>query len=318
MYVNLDKDASDNSLNLKNVFRIKEVPLNHPSATAKGTSHTILATDHNSRSSYSILYFSNCITVQSSVTPNPARTPPLRQQHDIVNFSRSSRKQMIDKLARLNFLCYSQMFMCTLTYRHEFPLTQEEQKKHIDRLQKKFRQLSSKFDFIWRIETQKRGAPHLHYLLLFKDRNRTWSEAELTLSLRKLWRSVIPEWSSAQDLYAVHVKSLSNVRKSLAYMTKYIAKEDPTVKDTLTGRRWGTSTHLDLSPYAIQKYSKSFITHFRFCLLKYLRSKLTVGEAWESAILRSKSITVLLSVAEQRDVYLFACRTFETYCLKCT
>lgn len=311
MYIKTSSDAIA-ELNLRKVFpNVVEVPLNHLSPQPSASQTTNLATQHNSPLPLTVNWYYNCVQVIESTTPNLPRTPPTRTENDIKGFSRNSRKNMINKLAKLNLSAYSQVFMATFTYHNDYPTTRESQKKDIDLLQKKLLAKGKNVDYFWRIELQKRGAPHFHYLLCFKQPQYRYTEGEMLAYLIHLWRSVLKSWDKSMQLYAVHCKDLKNVRSSLAYMSKYIAKEDELREAGVFGRRWGTSATINLKPFKTTRHTKDFIEILRVTILRYLSAKLTVGNEWSNAILHAKTITVLLSPKEQCLVMIEAQKRYQ-------
>jgi hypothetical protein len=314
MYIKLDTQATP-EVNFLKTFRNAElVSLNNLPANQPETPPSNLATHHNSPQSLSVNWYYNSVQIIESTTPNFPRTPPVRVQNDIQKFSRNARKNMINKLSKLNISAYNQIFLATFTYHDKFPTTRKEQKADLDRLQKKMKAANNSLDYFWRIELQKRGAPHFHYLLCLKNSNKVFTESEMLAHLIHLWRSVLGTWDKSMQFYSVHCKDLKNVRSSLAYMSKYIAKEDESLDSQIFGRRWGTSEKINLSPFKTTRHTKDFIRALRYTIHKYLASKLTIGKEWSNAILHAKSITVLLSPKEQLIIFTEAAKRYRRLC----
>jgi len=85
-------------------------------------------------------------------------------------------------------------------------------KRFTMRLRRAFKQVSA----IWRMELQERGAAHFHLLCFNLP---YWKQAEL----QKTWEECTREARSIVDIRLVH-----GARSIMSYISKYIAKSDPT------------------------------------------------------------------------------------------
>ena len=88
----------------------------------------------------------------------------------------------------------------------------------------------------WRLEFQKRGAPHFHLLL--------WLGAEADVetlheTVTQLWCRVIGQTSEANLKYGATVERVCDFRKSAFYISVYQAKDAQDRRDICTGREWG-------------------------------------------------------------------------------
>jgi hypothetical protein len=119
----------------------------------------------------------------------------------------------------------------TLTYGRVFPTDGETIKRHIDNFGKAFRRQYPEACFIWKVEPQKRGAPHFHLLVLNQGYvSHKWVAAT--------WNRIV-----AGD--AAHLKAGTEVRRVrswggvISYAAKYIGKTSDTAELTGIGRHWG-------------------------------------------------------------------------------
>jgi len=180
------------------------------------------------------------------------RTPvPKSATRGIVkDFSRKSRKRLLEQTARLDLETYlkdNRAIFITLTYGQSFP-TPKTAKKHLFTLLKRFRRFAQDSSGIWRLEFQKRGAPHLHIILF----NFPFFSKE---SLALAWKDIIGDdycdmSTGLPTAPFTRIEAIKNARKAMGYVAKYCAKVEPetqfgfndvpylTASDNV-GRVWG-------------------------------------------------------------------------------
>jgi len=173
------------------------------------------------------------------------------QRGKIKGLSSASRKRLLDLLASLEFGSVFSVHI-VLTYPDKYPTTiraKQNKRSMLERIRRRFPETSG----IWRIEYQKRGAPHFH-LLLFdlpfvpKEDVQLW------------WSDIIGYPRAFTSIDAVDAKAAGR------YVAKYIAKKDgvepervqicdtdkPTKSETENdspGRSWGVFNRKKL-PFA--------------------------------------------------------------------
>ncbi|MDZ7808806.1 MAG: hypothetical protein U5K71_17105 [Gracilimonas sp.] len=90
----------------------------------------------------------------------------IRKKGDIQGFSQKSRSRMLKRINQLNPDRKDQFYHVTLTYPKRFPSDGVTHKTDLDvfikRIQRKF---GEGLELLWKLEFQKRGAPHYHIIL---------------------------------------------------------------------------------------------------------------------------------------------------------
>lgn len=133
----------------------------------------------------------------------------------VTEFSRNSRVRLLRKIARLD--AGGAVFI-TLTYGADYP-TAKIAKQHLRALLERFRRAYPKMSAIWRLEFQKRGAPHFHLIcfnlpfLPHKD-------------LRRMWGQITIRYASGDQLPFVRIEMIKSRRGVMFYAAKYVAKVD--------------------------------------------------------------------------------------------
>ena len=130
----------------------------------------------------------------------------------------------------------------TLTYGKDYPVDPAEWKKHLANFNKRLFRLNPELSDIWRLEPQKRGAPHFHLLIYKSDGKKPFVCKDW---IAKSWSSVLGEYSNDDHLKAgTRVESLKSSRGAAFYVAKYCAKlpEDDDFPEEWgrAGRLWGS------------------------------------------------------------------------------
>jgi len=144
----------------------------------------------------------------------------------ISEFSKASRRRMIDFIARLELKGVRTTFL-TLTFAGT-PINADA-KISLKRFLQWMRRAHAGASGIWRMELQARGAIHFH-LILF---NFPYVEQK---KLQARW-----ERCTGEEKSIVHIKLLDGKRAAMAYVSKYVAKATPLPVPTSLDR--GTYQH---------------------------------------------------------------------------
>jgi hypothetical protein len=133
----------------------------------------------------------------------------------VVAYSGKSRKRLLELFARLRDpgsrgYRYRVSFLTLTTLKVHTP---KEFKKKLFVLLKRFRRKYPRLAAVWRLEFQKRGAPHVHLVLY----NAPW--------LDKAW--IQESWSSivVESRPFTRIERVKSHRSLLGYVSKYVAKD---------------------------------------------------------------------------------------------
>lgn len=140
----------------------------------------------------------------------------------ITVFSRSSRMRLLQKMATLKTGKLTGVFL-TLTYGQEFPHPRTA-KRHLDTFIKRLRRQHENVSGFWRLEFQRRGAPHFHLILFSlpfipkEELANDWAE----IVGMEFWdTSVSPTRAPFTRIEMIHSHSHAS-----RYVAKYVAKAD--------------------------------------------------------------------------------------------
>jgi len=188
-----------------------------------------------------------CVVIQrkppESVQYN---TPPRRVEDDIRGFSASARRRMRQLLSSIERDAHKNgggLFL-TLTYHTSEP-TGKDVKNHlhafVQRLRRKWK--GSKWSLVWRLEYQKRGAPHIHMLIWgVRYERKEW--------FKRCWHEITGETSNDHAEMGAWVERMPEGSKLSSYVSKYMAKAG-TAPEGWQGRIWGVRNrkHLPIGEF---------------------------------------------------------------------
>lgn len=118
--------------------------------------------------------------------------------------------------------------------------------------------------YLWRLEWQKRGAPHYHLIL--------WASVEQLAELRADWHRIAAGGSVAHRRYGWHVRKLDSQRAALHYVSKYVAKA--TIEPDGDGRRrWGMTRGLPHAPHLAAAITATEYHQLRRAARRLMRSR---------------------------------------------
>lgn len=148
----------------------------------------------------------------------------------VKGFSRASRKRLMDWLNAIDRGAVSVALFVTLTYPSTWPDAWQVWKRHLDTFLKRFKRQFPSTSIVWRLEFQKRGAPHFHLLVFGVERvDAAW--------LSQAWYEIVGSGDEKHLKAGTQVQAVRDFRGVLAYASKYIGKASEDAIDC--GRIWG-------------------------------------------------------------------------------
>jgi len=221
-----------------------------------------------------------------SYTP-PTRSPFFKNyvgshRGEIKTFSPRSRFRLFVLLGKMDHVDNLQAIFVTLTYHYGY--RGEERKAQIDfhNYLTRLRLYDPDVQYIWRIELQKRNAPHFHMIILPGKHHAYFGDNKYVASLNILWHTISDPTSRAHEKYGFKVVPITNYTKACAYLSKYIAKYDVNSPSSGSYKHWGNSRNLPISEPSshtcIRENAYLVIEEIRRWLLKNGKSKYSSEE----------------------------------------
>lgn len=213
------------------------------------------------------------IKVPSVQPPELANT----KRGKVAGFSAASRKRMMEKLAQWRLK--RRVYFVTLTYHEEWSRDWQGWKRDLDVMIKRLGRRFPDLEGLWRLEFQKRGAPHFHLIITSNHAEYDDLKAVITQG----WSEIAHRNSEHQGKYATNIRPVNLVsrRHAMHYCAKYMAKESSAQIDTATGeitqretgRCWGTWGDIDTSPVIVHRVSLGQIEDFRAACIAMLKAR---------------------------------------------
>jgi hypothetical protein len=210
------------------------------------------------------------MVVKQDKLDEPKRTrDKVATRGKIKGISRKSRKNLLRLLNKIE--PNGNYYFVTLTYGKNYSLDFKEWKKHLHRLFSSLKYHYPKLSSIWRLEFQKRGAPHYHLLLSVPDKP---SQSKLRLLIRKIWLRAIQDNSYATHRHAVRVDVVRDLKKCGFYLSLYQSKDANDRQDIATGREWGIygKPNLQFGAYGSECISRNEQRILRRIVRKWLQA----------------------------------------------
>lgn len=145
-------------------------------------------------------------------------------------FSRASRRRLMRKYAITEKK--EVPIMLTLTYPKEWNSDPEVWKKHLDNFAKRLFRKFPNSGFAWKLESQKRGAPHYHLLV--------WGIkfSYLYVFASKNWFEVVGSGDEKHFRAGTRVERIRSSNGAMSYCAKYMGKIEGSWIEGV-GRYWG-------------------------------------------------------------------------------
>jgi len=188
------------------------------------------------------------LRLKTSSSFERTRKKPLRGK--VTRFSRKSRRRLLEVLARTAKATKPRVFL-TLTYpsnMNDANVGKHHLRAFLERVRRRFPKCAG----IWRIEYQKRGAVHFHFIFFNMP---FWKASEIRIA----WSEIIGEKNPR-----IHITTCRSRRKSTYYMSKYVAKCANEVSVSLSnvpylhvGKHWGYFNKPDIPMAELVIYAVS-------------------------------------------------------------
>jgi hypothetical protein len=126
----------------------------------------------------------------------------------------------------------SRLLFASLTYHDSWPDDPSDWKADLDATLKRLESVYGPFPCIWRLEPQRRGAPHYHLLIFAPD----GLDAD---AIRDAWHERVAPGDADHYRHGVDVRRVSSWREARGYLSKYMAKTETFASGLSVGRVWG-------------------------------------------------------------------------------
>jgi len=193
----------------------------------------------------------------------------------VSNFSRPSRKRLLQKMARCRNM--DSGYFGTFTYPGDFRYTWQECKNHLVLFRKRLLRRFPHIRVIWRMEVKPRlsGAskglpvPHYHFLIFGLPYGH---QAQLTELLSLWWDEIANYHDEDVPFLRSEVTQIRSRKQSVFYASKYSAKIDENMDDGF-GRHWGFFGQWDESMSSSHILTQQEVIQLKRLIRSWAKSK---------------------------------------------
>lgn len=154
---------------------------------------------------------------------------------------------------------HAKMLFITLTYPNEWPVDWKQWKADLENFRRRWLRYAPGSKGYWKMELQKRGAPHFHLLIEIQANKRRrpgksvfWHDktlSDIRAEVTRLWAHIAHKNDQYQGKYATNVRVVKGIVDLRRYIVKYAGKrgylpidDDGVIMDDVDatmGRLWG-------------------------------------------------------------------------------
>jgi hypothetical protein len=143
-------------------------------------------------------------------------------------------------LARVDQKQCGRAVFSAMTYPNEFPYSDDVFKAHLDAFGKRFLRAFPAAGFFWKLEFQKRGAPHFHILAFrIAAGEKTRQLCRFREWLAENWFEVVGSGDPKHLHAGTSAEFLRSQFAMMRYCGGYVSKDDQTLTGRTVGRYWG-------------------------------------------------------------------------------
>lgn len=177
----------------------------------------------------------------------------------VVEFSPGSRRRLMRLLNSIDRSRVPEPLFFTLTYPGDWPRDPRVWKKHLKAFRERMKRRYGKFPAVWRLEYQRRGAPHFH-LLVFLDVPRSTLREFVSTG----WYGVVASGDEKHLKAGTQVVKVDSWRGIRSYAAKYLGKIEQQAldPDQPAGRYWGY-WNKELFPIVAEQHQLTLDQFFR-------------------------------------------------------
>lgn len=215
---------------------------------------------------------------------------PTRSQ--ISEFSRTSRKRLFRLFSRINLSLLGEPVFVTLTYHYGYKASPGVTKQHLNCFLQFLRDNYPSLSYVWRLELQRRGAPHYHFILFPPKSESVFYTPSFEQRLRKAWHKIADPGSESHLLYGFRLVPITSFKMCMCYLSKYCAKENKEPMIVGFGRRWSYSQNLPLDPLLNLELPPSIYYLFRRLCRRLYKKRKKISRSFLH-LLQSRASTTL-------------------------
>lgn len=200
--------------------------------------------------------------IKSLGNPNPVHRDMVKA------FSHASSTRMKLLLSKIDMQYYRTRLFFTCTFHNVYPLDKEGLNRYLQALLKRIEYHLPSASIIWRIELQKREAPHFHFLIFFPGKLNAISKIKIASQLKNHWGILTKKINYFSYSTASDVREMNSNNKLFIYLAKYSSKQSDKEIPKLYGRLWGYRNEFVFREEKYFEVSKEYFLALKKVILK--------------------------------------------------
>ena len=226
--------------------------------TSGSTLGTSAITDRTPKTeTFTLSVFAGMVEISRDPIPTKGKAASRSTRGRVKEFSRKSRKRLIEKMAKTRRA--EQGHFITLTFPGEYHGDHDRAKAQMMTLKKRIQRRFPGHAGIWRMELKRRlsGAsegeivPHFHIITFGLPSGFFVEDGKATTIAAWLpgaWREIC-DGDDDHQRHGCDVKDIQGRRQAMHYASKYASKleADESIEEVFAGRHWGTWGDLELT-----------------------------------------------------------------------
>ena len=220
-----------------------------------------------------ITVYPHCIVYLPKRRYKSFKSSRVPKRGPISDFTRRSRFRLFTTLAKIDDNPKFQPIFVTLTYHYGHINAPQSTKSQLHNFLVQLRNYDPGVQFIWRIELQKRGAPHYHMIIFPSSLCVSAGTPSYQLEISRIWHSIADPKSRRHKDFGCKIKVITSYRMACAYVSKYVAKVGNDNTEDHQGKHWANSMNLPIrvcstvelneqgSHHAIEKIRRWLLKH---------------------------------------------------------
>jgi RNase P protein component len=193
--------------------------------------------------------FQNSVIFTSPIKYCANPSIPERTKSDISGFSPQARMRMMRMFSKVDYERYSSPLFVSTTFHNDWRLERIFLKKTLDNFLKRLKRQLPEFHHIWKLELQKRDAPHFHFMILFLQKFSKNNFPEFEKIIKKNWDELKFCNCEYCQIYSVKTKPVYTYKHAMIYISKELGKVSQNNFKCDIGNYWNHSRQIFIKKY---------------------------------------------------------------------
>jgi hypothetical protein len=198
---------------------------------------------------YSLNAYANQLKITNLLEINRGGIPPINEENYIKEFTPDSRRRLFDLITSLDYPSYGKPIFVSATWHEDFPGTRHDIKTFLDSYHKRLKRNLPPFHLIWKLEYQKRRAPHFHFIIFPLDSSYDFNTIKDGQIIYRNWMALKACKCIHCQTYAMEITPLNDFLHTVIYISKELGKVTQNEQHHNLGRIWGSSRNMHIRIY---------------------------------------------------------------------